>query len=148
MKEIYFFFVSPEWPCVADVCCHSDLDLKAPIFSCPLTLMFDVSLGLLMSFWPFTFSLHLPLIFSHPRQTKHCVQAIHSSVGSELERKERKRENGVFGRWRSYKEEGNVALPKAYGIQFFWKMGALCLLFSREYVCLWGMYKFCSFPLI
>ena len=27
----------------------SDLDLKAPIFSCPLTLIVDTSLGLLMS---------------------------------------------------------------------------------------------------
>lgn len=38
---------SPQ-PSVA-VGCHSDLDLKAPIFSCLLTLIVDISLGLFMS---------------------------------------------------------------------------------------------------
>lgn len=60
---------------------HSDLDLKARIFSCLLTLMVDMSLALFMSIpiWPLYFpvSLSLPLLL--PCQLM-CTELEYNSV--------------------------------------------------------------------
>lgn len=55
-------FLSPR-PSVV-VGCHSDLDLKEPIFSCPMTLIVDTSVGLFMSSFDPIF-LFSPLTFLH-----------------------------------------------------------------------------------
>lgn len=65
-------FFSPQ-PSVV-VGCHSDLDLKAPIFSCPLTLIVDISLGLFMSsFDPLLLFSPLTCFFIF---VKHCFEVI------------------------------------------------------------------------
>lgn len=44
---------SPKVFVTVEVGCHSDRDSKAPIFSCLLTLMVDISLALFMTSFDF-----------------------------------------------------------------------------------------------
>lgn len=53
--------------------CHSDLDLKASIFSCLLTLIVDTSLGLFMSSFDSLFLFYLCLLFLSPYSLSSTV---------------------------------------------------------------------------